>query len=196
MESETTETIIRATGRSLCEYGYADLTMQRIAEESSVSTAGIHYHFDTKEDLLNAFLDDLIDRFEAQLACEVRDPRERLDSFLEAVYTPSGTGDDDFPVVLMELKAQAPYHDRVRDRFLELDDVMRSVVASIVRDGVDAGHFEEADPEEIARIVTTLANGGHVRAVALGENPAETRAIVERVLESRLGWTPDPEVIA
>ncbi|ODR80911.1 TetR family transcriptional regulator [Haladaptatus sp. W1] len=170
--------------------------MQRIAEESSITTAAIHYHFDTKEDLLNAFLDDLIKRFEAQLACEACDPRERLDSFLDAVYTPSETGDDDFPVGLMELKAQAPYHNRVRERFLELDEMMQSVVASIVRDGVDAEHFEEANPEEIARLVTTLANGGHTRTVALGENPVRTRQLVERVLELRLGWTPNSGVDA
>lgn len=196
MDRETAEEIMTATGRALREYGYADLTMQRVAEESSISTAAIHYHFDTKEDLLNAFLDDLIDRFEARLACEARDPRERLESFLEAVYTPSETGTDDFPVALMELKAQAPYHDRVRDRFLELDDMMRSIVASIVRDGIEEGHFDEADPDKIALLATTLANGGHVRTVALGENPAETRALVERVLELRLGWTPNSEVVA
>ncbi|GKZ15265.1 MULTISPECIES: TetR/AcrR family transcriptional regulator [Haladaptatus] len=196
MDTETTDEIITATGRALQKYGYANLTMQRIAEESSITTAAIHYHFDTKEDLLNAFLDDLIKRFEAQLACEARDPRERLASFLDAVYTPSETGDDDFPVGLMELKAQAPYHNRVRERFLELDDMMQSVVASIVRDGVDAEHFEEANPGEVARLVTTLSNGGHTRTVALGENPARTRQLVERVLELRLGWTPNSEVDA
>lgn len=196
MDRETAEEIITATGRALREYGYADLTMQRIAEESSISTAAIHYHFDTKEDLLNAFLDHLIDRFEARLACEAGDPRERLDSFLEAVYTPSGASTDGSPVTLMELKSQAPYHDRVRNRFLELDDIMRSIVASIVRDGIEEGQFDEADPEEIARLVTTLANGGHTRTVALGESPAATRALVERTLELRLGWTTNSEVVA
>src|SRR6056297_1953183 len=89
METETTDAIIRATGRSLCEHGYADLTMQRIAEESDVTTAAIHYHFDTKEELLNAFLDDLLDRFETRLACEARDPRDRLNDFLNAVFDES-----------------------------------------------------------------------------------------------------------
>ncbi|AUV82774.1 TetR family transcriptional regulator [Salinigranum rubrum] len=195
MNTETTDEIIAATGRALCECGYADLTMQRIAKESSLTTAAIHYHFDTKSELLNAFLDDLIERFQARLACEAEDPRERLTTFVDAVFTPSAS-DDDFPVALMELKAQAPYHDGFRERFCDLDDVMRRVVATAVRDGIDAGHFEEADPEAVARLVTTAINGAHVRRVALGEDGAETRATVERYLELQLGWTPNSEVTA
>lgn len=194
MNEETSDEIMAATGRALCEHGYADLTMQRIADESSMTTAAIHYHFDTKEELLNAFLDDLVGRFEAKLACDARDPRERLATFVEAVFTPSESGDDEFGVALMELKAQAPYHDPFRERFLELDEAMRTTVESAVREGIEDGYFEEADPVTVARVVTTVINGGHVRNVALGEEPAATRTAVETYLELQLGWTP--EVVA
>lgn len=193
MDSDTKREIIDATGRALCAHGYADLTMQRIAERSSLTTAAIHYHFDTKDDLLDAFLDDLLDRFEGRLACEASDPRERLATFLDAVFSPPSSdnaGSDDFPVALMELKAQAPYHDRFRDRFRALDDAMRTVVHDAVEDGVDAGHFADADPDAVARLVVTAINGAHVRTVALGEGPSPTRAIVESVLQRRLEWSP------
>jgi AcrR family transcriptional regulator len=209
MDSDTKREIIEATGRALCAHGYADLTMQRIARESSLTTAAIHYHFDTKDDLLNAVLDDLLDRFEARLACEAVDPRERLATFLDAVFTPSSAtedggddrdtaettdtdtaGENDFPVALMELKGQAPYHDTFRERFRALDDVMRAVVREAVADGVEAGHFADADPEVVARLVVTAINGAHVRTVALGEDPTATRAVVETVLDRRLGWSP------
>ena len=189
MESETTETIIRATGRSLCEHGYAELTMQRIAAASSVTTAAIHYHFDTKEELLNAFLDDLVDRFEAQLACEAGDPRQRLSALLDAVF--DAGADDEFPVALMELKAQAPYHETYRERFCELDGTLRAVVADAVDDGIEAGHFEAADAGEVARFVSTVINGGHLRQVALGEDPEKTRQLIESYLDAQLGWSPE-----
>src|SRR6056297_3345210 len=189
METETTDTIIRATGRSLCEYGYADLTMQRIAEESSITTAAIHYHFDTKEELLNAFLDDLVDRFKRNLACEADDPRERLSTLLGAVFAPSNA-DGEFPVALMELKAQAPYHEPYRERFVELDETVREVVADAVDAGIEAGFFSEVDAAEVAQFVGTAINGGHVRMVALGEDPAETRQMAESYLETQLGWNP------
>ena len=196
MESETRTEIIEATNRALCEHGYADLTMQRIATESSMTTAAIHYHFDTKEELLNAFLDDLIERFERKLRCEASDPRERLNAFLDAVFTPSDPTTDDFSVAIMELKAQAPYHDLFRERFLDLDEVMRGVVAEIVEDGIKASYFEETDPDEVARLVTTILNGAHARTVALGEPSDETRRVLEHTLELHLGWTPGSEVVA
>jgi AcrR family transcriptional regulator len=189
MEPKTTDTIIRATGRSLCEYGYADLTMQRIAEESSVTTAAIHYHFDTKEELLNAFLDDLVDRFERKLACDSDDPRDQLVVLLDAVF--SSNADDEFPVALMELKAQAPYHDTYRERFHELDETLRTVLEDTVEAGIEAGYFEPVEPREVARLVSTAINGGHVRMVALGEEPGETRHVVEDYLEAQLGWSPE-----
>jgi AcrR family transcriptional regulator len=192
METETADEIMAATSRALCEHGYANLTMKRIAEEASMTTAAIHYHFDTKAELLNAFLDDLIDRFEGRLACDAEDPRERLATFLEAVFTPT-QHDDEFPVALMEMKGQAAFQESFRERFLELDAVMRSVAETAVRDGIDAGHFEDVDPEDVARHVVTTINGAHVRRVALGEEAAVTRAVIERYLESQLGWTPSSE---
>ncbi|UPV74485.1 TetR/AcrR family transcriptional regulator [Halorussus limi] len=193
MDAETSEQMMDATYRALCEHGYADLTMQRIADESSVSKATFHYHFDTKEELLNAFLDHLIEEFERRLACEASDPRERLDAFLDAIFTPAEDTDVS-PIPLMELKSQAPYHDAYRERFVEMDDRLREVVATAVRDGIESGQFDDADPEEVAQFIVTAINGAHIREVALGEDPNETRRLVEEYLERRLGYTS--EVVA
>ncbi len=57
-----------ATYRALCAHGYADLTMQRIADEAGKSKSLLHYHYGTKQELLVAFLDYLFDRFEARVA--------------------------------------------------------------------------------------------------------------------------------
>jgi len=54
---------MEATYRALCAHGYADLTTQDIADESETSKASLHYHYDTKEELLLSFLDYLYDRF-------------------------------------------------------------------------------------------------------------------------------------
>lgn len=196
MDAETSEKMMKATYRALCEHGYADLTMQRIADESPLSKATFHYHFDTKEELLKSFLDYLLADFDERLACEASDPDERLDAFLDAIFTPAedDSVEDDFAIALMELKAQAPYHDAYRERFLAMDGRMREVVADAVRDGIESGAFDDADPEAVARTVVTAINGAHAREVALGESPSETRELVEDYLERQLGRTP--EVVA
>lgn len=191
MPSDITDTIIRATGRALCEYGYAELTVQRIAEESSISAAAVHYHFDTNEELLNAFLDDLVERSERRLACEASDPRERLVTILDVVFTPVDPSSDDISVALMELKSQAPFHESYRERFAELDGALRAVVATAVREGIDAGRFDESDPQEVTRFVGTAIDGGHAHNVALGGEPNKTRRAIEGYLALQLDWQPD-----
>jgi AcrR family transcriptional regulator len=193
MDDDAAEEIMSATYRALCAHGYADLTTQRIADESSKSKAALHYHFDTKEELLDAFLDYVLDGFEAELACEAADPRERLATFLAAVFDRADRDRGDYPVAILEVKAQAPYRPPFRERLVEMDERMRAVVADAVRDGVEAGHFEPADPEAVARFVATAIDGAHTREVALDEDPAATRRLVERYLERTIGYAPESE---
>jgi len=191
MNAAASDEIMGATRRALCEHGYAGLTMQDIADESSMTTAAIHYHFDTKADLLNAFLVELIERFERRLVSDASDPCERLAAFLGAIFVPTDERDEDFPIALMELKSQAPYQEPYRERFVEMDRRMREVVTAAVRDGIDAGQFETADPERVARTVVTMINGSHARGVALGEAADRTREVIETYLELQLGWAPE-----
>jgi AcrR family transcriptional regulator len=187
MDRDTSDEFMEATYRALCDRGYADLTMQDIADESSKSKAALHYHYDTKENLLRAFLDHILDDFEERLACDEADPRDRLETFVEAVFGPAEDDRGDFPVALLEIKSQAPYHDVYRERLVAMDERMRETVAQAVRDGVKAGHFADADPDAVARFVVTAINGSHTREVALGEDPGETRRLVERYLDRTLG---------
>lgn len=191
MESATAEGILRTIGRAICTHGYADLTVEHIAAESSLTAAAIHYHFETKQALLNAFLDHSIDRYEANLGPDSADPRDRLEQFLDVTFTPPDGDDGEFAVALMQLNAQVPDRGSYRERFRRLDGRMRTEVRAAVREGIADGHFADADPETVARTVVTVADGGHVRGVALGEEPAESRAVVEAYLEQTPGWLPE-----
>ena len=187
MSDDSAEEIMEATYRALCEHGYAELTMQRIADESERSKAALHYHYDTKEALLRSFLDYLLERFERRVAdSDDAAPRERLDAFLDAIFdtdTSEGTG---FATALLEIKAQAPYNDAYRERLLEWDHAMRATVADAIRDGVQSGAFREVDPERVARFVATTINGAHVRQVALEEDLGATRELLEAYLDRTL----------
>ncbi|MFC7203050.1 TetR/AcrR family transcriptional regulator [Haloferax namakaokahaiae] len=193
MVSEPSTEIMEATYHALCEHGYANLTMQRIADESSVTKAALHYHFDTKQELLNAFLGYLIDQFEARLACDASDPRERLTTFLDAIFSTASDRDTDFAIALMGIKAQAPYQSQYRERLEEVDETMQSVVKDAVADGIESGLFDDVEPDTVAHTVVTLVNGSRVREVTLGEEPNEARSLVEAYLELELGWSPEGE---
>ncbi len=59
--------IIAATLRLVAQHGLAGASMSRIAEEVGISNAALYRHFDSREDILIAAHDVLIDRIYAWL---------------------------------------------------------------------------------------------------------------------------------
>lgn len=163
------EEFMGATYRALCHHGFASLTMQDIADESEKSKAALHYHYDTKHDLLVAFLEYLYGRFRERLdAIDHDDPADRLGALAETVLDPTASGEREFRTAMLELRAQAPYDDDYRDRLAEFDRYTRERVAETVAEGVDRGVFRaDADPEAMATFVVTVVSGAHTRRVTL-----------------------------
>lgn len=170
--SDADEEIMQATYRALREHGYADLTMQRIAAEYGKTTAAIHYHFDTKDDLLVAFLDYLLDRFQAAARdVDTDDPRERLDALLDNLLVVP-QDHHDLLVAMLEMRSQAPYTDAFSERFQQNDSSIRRMLVDVLLDGIEAGAFRDVDPDHAARALMTVVDGGRTRAVVHGDTDA------------------------
>lgn len=126
MSDEVAEEIMAATYRALCEHGYANLTMQDIADETDKSKAALHYHYDSKRDLLLAFLDYLYEEFTDQVDEPLGDtPSERLHAFIELILAPPADEErtrEAFGTAMLELKAQAPYDTEIRNRLQKFDE--------------------------------------------------------------------------
>jgi len=219
-EGSTPEAIMGATYRALCEHGYADLTMRDIADESDKSKASLHYHYDTKEELLLAFLDHLYDAFTDDIgATGGEDAVERLVQFVDEVLCPaertdesraesdgdgtSGgeTGNDagtdefeEFQTALLEIKAQGPYVEAYREQLARVDAFVRDRVRSIVADGIEEGTIRsDVDPDDTAAFVATLVDGVNTRRVALGDVDGSVRdTFLAYVRENLLA--PDADV--
>jgi AcrR family transcriptional regulator len=171
--SEPNEEIMRATYRALREHGYADLTVKRIADEYGKSTAAVHYYYDTKEELLAAFLDYLLERFVASMReVETTDPEQRLDLLLDELLD-APQENQDLSVALLEMRSQAPYKEAFRERFRQNDEYVRFMLKAVVNHGIDEGAFrEDADADEVARSLMTIVDGARTRVVVLGDTTA------------------------
>ena len=170
--ADSRERIMWATYRALCKQGYASLTTQDIADESELSKASLHYHYDSKAELLRAFLEFLIDSFRDRVTAETADaePFERVRTLVELLFEPPGDAPDaEFRTALLELKAQAPYEPPVRERLVAFDEFLRAELAEGLREA----------PEAVAEFVVTVSNGAHTRRVALGRTTdcAETHLL-------------------
>lgn len=167
----TREHIMEATYDALIESGYAALTMSDIAAASGTSTSLLHYHFDTKEDLLVAFLEHLVDSIERDLAdASANDPIERLHAILQWYDVQPGESEREaFHVALLELRVQAPRNERYRRRIREADRVIRDGIVSAIVDGVDTGLVETEDPDTAAAVILAAADGAETRWLMTGE---------------------------
>ncbi|WP_248896476.1 TetR/AcrR family transcriptional regulator [Haloplanus halobius] len=184
----TTDDIMCATYRALCRHGYAELTMQDIADEWSKSKAALHYHYDTKRGLLLAFLDHLYENYtDRVVAPENEAPRDRLLALLDAALNPPRTDSTrELRTALFEVKAQAPYDEAFRERLQRFDRYLHDRVRNVVGDGVETGAFrDDVDPESTATLLVTLVNGAHSRRITLGDD-AGVREAIRTHIDERL----------
>lgn len=170
--SETDEEIMRATYRALREHGYADLTIEQIADEYGKSTAAIHYHYETKDDLLAAFLDYVIDQFVGTIhEVETTDPEQRLDLLVDKLLV-DPADHLDFLVALLEMRSQAPHKEAFAERFRENDEYVRYLLETVIDHGTKEGAFVDVDSEHVARAIMTIVDGARTRAVVHEERAA------------------------
>jgi AcrR family transcriptional regulator len=191
MVEETRERIMDATYRALCEHGYASLTMQDIADECDCSKSLLHYHFDTKEDLLVALLAHLIDRFEERVSPDDADPRRQLVDLIDRFCYGDGRSREEhraFHTALLELRGQAPHDHAFRDQLAANDARVHATVTAVVERGVDEGTFRPVDAERTAAHLLAAIQGARIRWVTLGNETAldsVREALVRDVVD---GW--------
>ncbi|SEV88789.1 TetR/AcrR family transcriptional regulator [Natrinema salifodinae] len=189
MTDATKDDLMEATYRALCKHGYAELTMQDIAAESTKSKGTLHYHFDGKRDLLESFLEYLLTQFEERTeTVPGGTPAERLHEFLEELLTPSDEDSaEEFRMAMLEIKAQAPYNEAYREQLDEFDRALHDRIAELVADGIEAGQLREGvDPDEIADFLVTVFHGAQTRAVAVDRSPARTKEFFHEYIDETL----------
>lgn len=159
---DTYEDLMQATFRALCEHGYADLTLRKIAAESEKSRALIHYHYESKDHLLVALLEYLVETFGKRVdGLADAPPDERLDTLLDWVAFGPEIGDRsgrDYHAALFELRAQAPYSEEIQSQLRANYLQIEQACSDTIRDGIEQGVFEEVDPEAFATLMLNAVN--------------------------------------
>ncbi|MCH7659826.1 MAG: TetR family transcriptional regulator C-terminal domain-containing protein [Euryarchaeota archaeon] len=167
--SDSNEEIMLATYCALREHGYADLTIKRIAEEYGKSTAAVHYYYETKDDLLVAFLDYLLDQFiDTVHEVETVDPQQRLDLLLDKLLT-DPADHRNLLVALLEMQSQAPYKITFREQLQQNDEYLRYLLRTVISHGIEEGVFSDVDAEHAAQSLMTIVHGARTRAVVLDD---------------------------
>ena len=195
MSEDTVDDLMEATYRALCKHGYAELTMQDIAAESDKSKGTLHYHFDGKGDLLESFLEFLLDRFEERLeTIPGETPAERLHALFDELLTPADDDAEEFRTAILEIKSQSPYNDAYREQLTEFDRAMHDRIADFVEAGIESGQFRaDVDPGETAEFLVTVFHGAQTRAAAVDQSLEQTKRYVHEYIDGLRAADSSPD---
>lgn len=145
---DTRQDLLEAAGRVVLARGVGALTLEAVAAEAGVSKGGLLYHFASKDELLAAMVDRLIETTEARIAGSLASDAGAgawTRGYLAAcAVDPSGTDPlDRLSTALLAAGAAAPrLLDRLRDRQAQWrrrqqEDGLDPLVATIVRLAAD-----------------------------------------------------------
>lgn len=172
---DTYESLMDATYRALAEDGYADLTLRTIAAEFDGSRSLIHYYYESKDDLLAAFLGSLLDEFEGEIDDDAP-PRDRFDSLIDWVaYGPEDR--PEYHRVLFELRAQAPHSPELAAQLRANVRRIRTALETAIADAVETGELPPRDPEATALLVLTAIDSARTTDYALGTDDTLDRTL-------------------
>jgi AcrR family transcriptional regulator len=175
-DRDTHSLLMEAAYHTLCEHGYAEFSLRKVAAEADKSRGLVHYHYDSKTDLLVSLLDYLIGRFEDRFEDRpTQSAVDRLDDVLEWVaFGPRlfGRDGDAYFTAIFELRAHAPYHDALCERLTQNFETVRDRVAAVIEAGIDDGEFVPVEPLPTATLLVVAVDGA--RNTDLTMNTEET----------------------
>jgi len=163
MAEGSKQEIMEATYKALSKHGYADLSIQRIADECDKGKSLIYYHYEDKQDLMLSFIDYMQKGLEASHK-EVMDLPEdqQLDRMLDITL---GLEDDErwkFQSALLELRAQATHDPKFAEKFSEMDELAYSKFEHVLNNiGIK--------DSEMVEVFVSSVDGSIGRKVAMGD---------------------------
>jgi AcrR family transcriptional regulator len=187
----TREAIMEATFRALSKHGYADLRMRDIGEEFEMTRPVIHYHYNSKHELISSFLEYVIAQYKDDDTIGAEDHWEHLGIRIDqCMFGPDIDGFDHWErmKVYHELFSQAQHNEAHRELFNEHYEGMVVGLAEVIQAGVDDNTFAEVDAMELSQLLTDVIHSARARRISLGqkEAPEQARAAIDRFVLPRL----------
>jgi AcrR family transcriptional regulator len=164
------ERILAAAVERIARDGIDEVRIARIAMAAGVSTSLVHYHFETREALLEQALE-----YSYELAGDVRLGPEgdavelgsvqRLAAMIDQFLPYPGILERDW-ILWVELWLRAARHPEMRPTAARLYARMRDWFAEAIATGIERGEFpSDAEPAGTADRIIALADGYGVRVL-------------------------------
>jgi AcrR family transcriptional regulator len=152
--------ILEAALEAFSEHGYHGTTTRDLARRSGLSVPGVYHYYPSKQDILfalmNEIIDELLTRSRQALADVPADPAAQFDALVESLlrfhmYRRAGA-----TVSTGELRSLEPDN---RQRYVAKRDEQQHMLDQVIIDGVRDGVFATAYPKDASRAIASLCVG-------------------------------------
>ncbi len=164
------EAFVEAAQRLMQTRGWEQMSIQDVLDALQASRGAFYHYFDSKQALLEAVIERMVDAGLGSIQPIVEDPNLRAGAKLVQVFGGIGrwkTDRKDLILAFLDVWLSDD-HAVVREHFRrELVSRFVPVLARIVRQGVEEGSFHVQSPDETARVLMMLLQGVQEEATHL-----------------------------
>jgi AcrR family transcriptional regulator len=182
--------IIEAATRCFAEGGFHATSMADVIEASSLSAGSVYRYFKSKDELIEAILDRLIEQVIGQLTQATGStPLESIPASIQAAEQILSTPLGQMAQLLPQLWTEALRNEAVRQRAQTLYRTLQDHFGGIARQAQQAGHLPASvDAQGMAHVAVALIQGYLVQRLMLGE--AIDTALYLRTVRQLLEQSP------
>ena len=164
------EAFVDAAQRLMQAKGYEQMSVQDVLDELEASRGAFYHYFDSKQALLEAVVDRMVDAGLAAVAPIVEDPDLNAILKLEQFFAGIGRWKTDRKALVLALLKVWISDDNaiVREKFRRTAvDRLTPVLAGIVEQGIREGIFVATAPAATARVMVIVLQGFQDLAIEL-----------------------------
>ena len=159
--------ILEVTCEVVIERGFAATRIADVAKRLGVSSSLIHYHFDSKEQLLAEAFAHYARKDVEEMEAEIEAAPTAVAQLDRVIhnYVPEGSGDVEW-MLWIDGWGEALRNPMMRKISQELDEQSAALAERVIRHGVETGEFVCVDPAAAAMRLTAVVDGLAVQFAA------------------------------
>lgn len=174
--AERRNEILDVAERLFCSRGYDQTSTNDILAEIGIARGTLYYHFSSKEDILDAMIDRILDeivRRASQIALDGSIPvLERMTQTILASNVDTMTGD--MILEQMHKPQNALMHAKMQERLLKQ---LIPLFTKLIEDGISQGLMQTDDPEDTIEMLLLYANTVFDDAIAYSEKEKKKKVL-------------------
>lgn len=149
-QQDLKQRIVEAARQVLLSEGYRNCSLRKIAREIDVSATSIYLHFENKDDLVHALMDEAIERLNNQLEKSIitlDDPISKLDALAHEYTTFALENPREYQVIYLISSEEMTRYPKEKFRKARKG---YEIVTNVLEEGVDSGLIAEKKPRMAA----------------------------------------------